>query len=120
MLSTLIPITTDKRSERVDIAKGALAQSIIRHISDINEVIKCSSLFSKKWGERYSLMQNTYLLTITTKSRIAYRVARKLGLHPKISQYRINIILNMLRCDSHRQSLVNILESLQICEQDKM
>lgn len=113
------PITTDPGDFSVDLASGEAADAIMRDFAALSILLESPAALSASYREflersapMYQDMLNPWIL----RGRLA-RLVGRLGVRSWLSK-RVNyaVLLNALRCESHRRALLHTLSEL--AEQD--
>lgn len=109
----VIPVVQSKDFDRISIAEGVEKQRILDELNSLSSIIEDADQLEKYWeleNEKFSIQ---LLNLLKSKSRIEYRIRKKIGfVGKKIPAYRLNTLLNLIRCESHRERLIQVLESM--------
>jgi len=103
-------VITDPHFELVDFAEEPMKEQVSQHICTINKVINDGNSFAKYWDKQYSDLREKTLRIYCYRSRNLGRLAKIFRIKTRLSQYRLNIILNTVRCETHRAKMEAILE----------
>lgn len=105
----LIPISMDNDFRGVDITKDS--QVILKHIDQISREIAKPNFLDQYWGIQYAKESKRIIALLKAKNRYHYQLLKRLPNLKGLSAYKQRVLLNMLRCDSHRERLIAILEN---------
>ena len=97
----------------IGVYKLSLSDEIKFHeqIKQLNQIITNPSELSLKWDSLVSRRKKGYINYIEPFDNIFVKVLRKLNLMPKFySKNKKRILLNLVRCESHRDLLIDILK----------
>lgn len=109
----LIPIEQSKDFSAIGIAQGEDKQRILNEIENLSAIINDSEQFEKYWEKENRKYSVQLLNLLKSNTRWEYRIRKRLGIIGKgLSTYKLNILLNLTRCQSHRERMIQILESL--------
>lgn len=106
----IYPTIMDHELTCVDLADDRASGIVKSHIEQINSLIEDSTGFVNYWSEEYSKRSEKILRAITARSKLHNRIIKLLGLKVKINPYARNILLNTVRCETHRAKMEAILE----------
>ena len=82
-----------------------------KNINEINEVIANSKRLLIKWDEFVSRKQKEYFQYLLIPFNFVRRVVNKLDLIQFfITKYQKKLLLNLIRCESHQEVLVDVLK----------
>lgn len=110
----LVPVKMSKNFEKINLLKLAHAEKVFDHIDKISSSIRDQSFLSNYWKIKNYEEKDRIIRLITSNSRLEFRLRRYFPkiLRIRISNYKRYILLNMIRCDSHRNRLISILEKI--------
>lgn len=83
-----------------------------KHITVLNEIISSDDLLQQNfdsWGVNHAKMYFSMLDSNNT-NRI-YSKLYDLGFIPRLKDKYLRLLLNLIRCESHRNMIINILEN---------
>lgn len=84
----------------------------IKHYDDLNEIIHNSDNLQKAWNEYIEQEVYQYLFMMNFFTRIRYKLYLKGYLKaPPISEKKLLVMLNLLRCEAHRVEAIDIIKS---------
>lgn len=108
----IYPIEQDEEMLYVDLMSSNTKEKILKHLQEINHVINSRNL-EDYWIREYKKLSNRTLGSFLASSRAAYRLQKFLKIRKTaITKYRRNIWLNTLRCVSHREKMIHLLEKI--------
>lgn len=115
----LIPIVQNKDFTKVSLVEGEEKQRIIDELITLSSIIEDTEQLEKYWENKNQKFTFQLLNLLKSKSRIEYRLRKKLGfVRKKLSAYRLNTLLNLTRCESHRERMIQVLENMYNKNQD--
>lgn len=105
------PICQKNDSSSVSLVSHEKKREIIQHIESISQTIMNEKQLTEFWDEIYKKQSVRLFRFMSTNFRILGKILRKIHFKPiMMTSYRRLIWLNILRCDSHRNRAVWILE----------
>ena len=108
--SELITLNQALDFSKVSVASQELRTRVEDHICEINKTISDPILFASYWDERYSVYRQTLYRHLLIKSQGLRKLVKKTGIHLRMPiRYRIEV-LNLFRCDAHRNKAINLLK----------
>jgi hypothetical protein len=106
----MIPTVMNLSMDKVDLVKAHDKVKILAHADLISSNIQ-SGEYLRYWDKFYSEEGDKALMSMIMPSRFLHRVMKMLGIRKiPLSNYRIITLLNMLRCQSHRDKIIEVLE----------
>ncbi len=106
----LLPITQFKNSIGVKLAEGEELERILNEIEQLNLIILEDSKLKESFNQFTSQKSKEYLRYFQPfNNRILGFLARKGILPYQLSDYKRRLYLNLIRCESHRDALIEIL-----------
>jgi len=114
----LIPVKMSGDFKNVYLMDSEDANNILIHIRKISDIISNKIMLVDYWKKYDKVNKERIFRLLKSNSRFEYRLRKYL---PKlfcnrITQYKRNTLLNMIRCDSHRNMLITILEKYKVNE----
>lgn len=111
--SNIYPIMQDRDMLSVDLLSGKDREEALKHLQSINLVIDDNHHLEAYWDGKYDRMANDVLRSFLASSKNVYRLRKLLRIKKTpITKYRRNIWLNTLRCVSHREKMIHLLEKI--------
>jgi len=112
ILPLFIPTIMSHDFNLVDILTGDERQKILNFIDDISKKINNDKSIQDYWRAVYSNNTERIMKIIKSDSLLEYRLRKRFPLlfNSEITKYKHLNILNLIRCDSHREMFINILE----------
>lgn len=108
----LIPYTQCKVHPKVEIMKDKTFFD--KKILALNDIINDDSLLESKFQELISQKEKTYNLFLEPVRNKYFLALRSRGFFPSLSQKgHKKLLLNLIRCESHKDILENILEKTE-------
>ncbi len=108
----LIPVNMSNNFNKVDLMKSNNSTEVLKHVIEISAIIKNENLLVKYWLVNDKIESSNIIRLLKSRSKLEYRLRKYL--YPlfinKISIYRRKNLLNILKCDSHRNKVIRILE----------
>jgi len=110
----LVPVKMSEDFRSVGLMKSEEAVNILNQIDMISASIQDQSFMINYWIEKSNSERKRIIQLLKSNSKIEYRARKYLPMlfRNKLSVYKRNILLNMLKCESHRYRLIRILENL--------
>lgn len=108
IIHSLIQINHDRSSQKV--IANDLSSEMEKEINHINNVINDDNNLETYWAEYLKKEKKSRLNFIYSKSKNVYRLRKYLGINKKLSKHQLLGLLNIIRCESHHETLKMILE----------
>lgn len=108
----IIPTVMSTEFNSVDLCSDKTKNIIIEHINTISQTIINTEQLQKLWGIFYQNEFQRLLNTLKSNSRFEYRLRKHISFIfcKVINKYKFLNLLNMTRCPSQREKMINILE----------
>jgi len=108
----IIPTQIGSNFLTVGLVSESKRQMVLAHITEISEIINDEKLLQEYWDKEYEKSQSKLFDILKSDCRFEYRLRKYFPVlfNPGISQYRLINILNLMRCSSHREQLIMLLE----------
>ena len=108
----LVPIKMTDDCDRLNLIKSTNAEKVLNHIDEISSSILDQYFLTNYWIEKDFEEKDRIIRLLKSDSRIEYRFRKYFPrlFRTRLSTYKRSILLNMIRCDSHRNRLIRILE----------
>lgn len=95
---------------KVSVASQELRTRVEDQICEINKTISDPILFASYWEDRYSAYRQTLYRHLLIPSHGLRKVVNKTGTQLRMpTKYQIEV-LNLFRCDAHRNKAINLLK----------
>lgn len=106
----LIPTTIHKGFEFVDLANNN--QKILNHIDEISENIQKPGFLENYWDTAFNKDAKRITALLKSSNQNHYRLLKYVPFFNRgpLKPYKAKLLLNHLRCDSHREKLIKILD----------
>ncbi len=108
---TVLPLKLHLDTLRLDLA-GEEYDPICREIDEINKVILADDLLGEKWSDFCSKNEYASLSAVFRPSRLLGLMIRKRLLRNHLRNKTDRVLLNYLRCETHREKLVTTIKQL--------
>lgn len=109
--SELIVFNQAADFSQVSVASNELKTRAEENICEINKTISDPILFASYWENRYSAYRQTLYRHLLIPSHGLRKVVNKTGIHLRMpTKYQIEV-LNLFRCDAHRNKAINLLQN---------
>jgi poly-gamma-glutamate capsule biosynthesis protein CapA/YwtB (metallophosphatase superfamily) len=107
-------VRMNRTFDYVDLVENGTKNEIYENIKHINNVIQNSESLHTYWENKHKESLTQMVRLIKSYSITEYRTRKYIPLlfRNSLGDYKKKILLNMLRCESHRNKLINILEML--------
>lgn len=103
----------DNDMQGVDLLSHGNYDKVMDHLAKLSGDIANGTL-EKYWSGMYNSMKYDVVTGFAATSKTTLKLRKRLGLKIKrLSKYRTNIWLNSLRCSSHREKMISVLELIQ-------
>jgi len=86
----------------------------LQSLEQRSKVIEDEKLLANKWEEFCRERSKSYIMSLITNNKIERFFFHRNLLTPKMFPRKLLLLLNYLRCDSHREALVTILKQAAI------
>lgn len=112
----LIPYQQCKGNDSISLLNDMQKDDFIKQLECINNVIVDSVQLRKKWEEYVLDNKHNILSFIVTPSSILGRIIRKFNVKlPKIFTRHFSLMLNLFRCEAHRDLAIGALGNFLKC-----
>lgn len=108
----LIPFFQGREeSPHIQLMDGKQKEEFFLKVEELNHIIACDELFYKYWKDYLSTQKKFYLSTLTTPNKYI-RFLKAKGYLPmgELPKEHRNVLLNILRCETHHEIMMSILE----------
>lgn len=97
----------------VDLLAGEDKQECLNHFEKLSEQLSDDKVVQSYWNDVYCSNADSLTDLIKSDSRLEFRLRKRL---PKIfkaelSQHKLMTLLNLFRCDAHREQVIQTLEN---------
>lgn len=109
-----LPVRIADNLEYVKLASGDEKKLVEKHIEKICGNIQNKDFLHNYWSDEYQKEEQRFINLLKSNSKTEYRLRKyiKFPFFSKISKYRILILLNFLRCESHRERISAIINTM--------
>jgi len=106
----LIPYKQSEKDAEIKIMKESDKESFFKNIYNIKDIISNKTLLQNEWEKFVGKMTDSYFSNITIQSDFLRKVVHKLKLLKRPQREYSKRVLNIIRCESHRDILVRSLK----------
>jgi poly-gamma-glutamate synthesis protein (capsule biosynthesis protein) len=108
----LLPVIMSDALDKVGLLEGNAAEKIMKKVGELSSTINDELLLMDYWMKKDRSDKKRIMRLLKARSRFEYRLRKYFPdfFWEKISGYKRKIWLNNVRCDSHRNRLIRILE----------
>lgn len=107
----LIPVEQNQDIGIVNLCKSGTKEQLLDHVLEINEIVKTDSKLYDMWKEAYSKQSVKIYGLLLCPISLIRRILKKIGLTATTTRsHRVNM-LNLFRCESHRDKVIWILSN---------
>ncbi|MDY0222702.1 MAG: CapA family protein [Desulfobacterium sp.] len=108
----MVPTKMARNFTAVDVLLNDEKQKVMAHIDTISSKISNVIEINKYWDEVFQDEADRTIALLKSGSRMEFRIRKRLPmLWSRMSPYKLSILLNLVRCDSHREKLIEILNN---------
>lgn len=109
----VIPIKMNKEYNFVDVLFGKEKGQVLNHIDELSKILINNSALLDYWNRIYLADTSKVINILKSDSFIEYHLRKRLSslTRTDISFFKTMNILNFMRCDSHREKVIQILET---------
>jgi hypothetical protein len=109
----VIPTIMSRDFNSVDLMHGSEKEEVLAHVAAISKTINDDEAIAGYWKRAYAGERERVMNLLKSDSLWEYRLRKHLSgvLKPGVSQYKLLNILNLIRCDSLREMVLEILEA---------
>lgn len=108
----MVPTKMARDFTSVDLLSSAENQKVMVHIDTLSSQISNDIEINKYWDQVFQDEADRMIALLKFGSRMEFRIRKRLPmLRPKLSTYKLCSLLNLMRCDSHRGKLIEILNN---------
>lgn len=86
-------------------------KKIERLIDKYNRIINDKNKFYQYWNETIKCKSPRYMNLLTSKTKIMYQIKKRIPLLNRTNNFMTEKIRNLIRCESHREILLAVLEN---------
>lgn len=108
--ANFVPIRNDTEKQKIFTPKPDESKDIIKEIEQITEMIGDEELLDRYWDDLLADRENRILSLLMSSTFIEYKLRKHFGYLNRISDFRLKTLLNLFRCETHRLSVIDILE----------
>lgn len=108
----LIPYKQSKKDDKIKIMEELDREGFFNNINAISNIISDKTLLQNEWEEFVEKMKDSYFSNITVKSDFLRKVFCKLRFLKKPQKEYSKRILNIIRCESHRDILISSIKKM--------
>lgn len=108
----VVPVKMSEDFNKINLMIPKEAQKVLNHIEEISFLIEEPNLFHNYWLSENLKDSEKILRLLKSNSKLEYRLRKYFPLvfNNHLTNYRKNMMLNMIRCVSQRERLIRILE----------
>jgi len=110
--TSLTPMTQDTNNKIITLLNEGQKTEVLNDIRKISVVINNERELVKIWNLYYQKEQGRLSNILASDSKIEYSLRKRIPYLNRFSSYKAAIVLNLMRCDSHRFKTIEILEKL--------
>lgn len=118
--SEVIPIISDYDNGFLDIMSGAELKRFLINLTDYNNILKDNEEIDRRWDNYIDKQKVRYLAMLTAPNKFIYNLLSYWGKFIKYSEWRFLLWENLFRCESHRESVVAVLEKLRLKRKENL
>lgn len=108
----MVPTKMARDFSSVDVLSNTENQKVMTHIDKISAQICNGFEINKYWDQVLHDEGDRTINLLKSDSRLEYRARKRFPmLKPKLSTYKLLNLLNLVRCDSHKDKTVEILST---------
>jgi len=108
----LIPYEQSRKDIEINIMNKRDKESFFEKINNINEIINDKPLLQNEWEQFVGKMAIGYFSNIVIQSNLLRKITLKLKLFKKPKKKYTQKMLNLIRCESHRDILVSSIKKM--------
>lgn len=109
---TIVPIMSSKDFSKINLLEKNEHKKILLKFRELSKSISDEVFLQDYWKNIYRLNERNVINRIKSHSYFEYKLRKHFLkiFKPKINNYKLNLTLNNLRCDSHRENMTRVLE----------
>jgi len=108
----MVPTKMARDFSSVDVLSNPERTQVMAHIDRLSSKIINDIEIKKYWDQVFQDEAGRTIALLKSGSRMEFRIRKRLRkLRSKMSFYQLSILLNLVRCDSHREKIIEILSS---------
>jgi poly-gamma-glutamate synthesis protein (capsule biosynthesis protein) len=109
----IIPTIQNIEKQSIDLLEGSEKQRVLKQIERISNIISNKNEFENIWANYYLQEEKMTKVLLFSNNRLKYKLRKNLPfINQRISKYNLINTLNLMRCESHRNKCVSILENI--------
>lgn len=108
----LIPYKQSKKDTEIKIMKESEKENFFRNINNISSLISNKSLLQNEWEKFVEKRSDIYFLNIMIRSNFIRKIVHKLKLLKNPKKEYSKKVLNIIRCESHRDILISSIKKM--------
>ena len=108
---SVIPIQQNFQFNHVSLLGEEESVQILRKVTDIVEIINNDEAFFAYWDKQFKQRKAKIIGFLNYRHFLYYTLLRKVGLiNSSLPDWKRKRLLNLIRCDSHREALISCLD----------
>lgn len=110
----LLPIKMSSDFRSVDLINNKNEKQLVHnHIKKISSKIEDQDMFNDYWSKNDNMEKSRIINLLKSDSHLEYRIRKYCPylFKSSLSKYKALLLLNLIRCESHRNRLIRILEN---------
>jgi poly-gamma-glutamate synthesis protein (capsule biosynthesis protein) len=109
----MVPTKMARDFSSVDVLSTAENQKVTAHIDTLSSQLSNDIEITKYWDQVFQDEADRTIALLKSGSRMEFRIRKRLPMpRAKMSPYKLNILLNSVRCDSQKEKLIEILNNM--------
>lgn len=108
----LIPYEQNKKDSEINIMNKKDKEIFFENINNINDVISDETLLQNEWEKFVGKRAVGYFSNIIIQSNLLRKITLKLKLFKKPKKEYTQKMLNLIRCESHRDILISLIKKM--------
>lgn len=105
-----IPVKSDTEKQKIFIPELDVSKDIIKEIEKITEMTSDEKFLERYWDDLMLERENRILSLLMSATPLEYKLRKNLKYLNRIGEFRVRTLLNLFRCETHRLSVIDILE----------
>jgi hypothetical protein len=100
----------DTEEQQIFIPGIEFSKNVLEEIDRINEIITDGKALESHWNDVMLQKENRILSLLMSSTLFEYKLRKHLKYLNRIGDFRVKTLLNLFRCETHRLSVIDILE----------
>lgn len=107
----IFPVRMIKSWDNVICLKKTKKEKVLCKIKEINNLLLSSEKFREYWKENFLSERRRLNLQLKYRNKFLFKILKRIKFYnPRLNNNLKKLLLNLVRCDSHREKMIAILQ----------